>query len=281
MAPKTHAKPAESDAQQLKTKLETEPLSKSLTGTVIPDETSFNIEAEIKSLGGLEVLIPGKLEPTLIRQHLDESLLKAFNCACNVHLSTSYAYQALALYCGKDSVALRGFGKFFWKRSLEEQMTFKDITAFVSGRGGSLMLRDIKAPPQSFHDPERGDALTVAEFDLALGKVAYEKDLNLHKAAEMSGDAGAQNFIENRLLKPAVLALQRCARYVTQIRRVGKGTGEYQMDHHMLMGVDVGELTVGQVLDPMTERMSVHMQPPTKRARTAANGIVGLLSSED
>ncbi|CAI5931847.1 unnamed protein product [Closterium sp. NIES-64] len=131
MAPKTHAKPAESDAQQLKTKLETEPLSKSLTGTVIPDETSFNIEAEIKSLGGLEVLIPGKLEPTLIRQHLDESLLKAFNCACNVHLSTSYAYQALALYCGKDSVALRGFGKFFWKRSLEEQMTFKDITAFV------------------------------------------------------------------------------------------------------------------------------------------------------
>ncbi|CAI5519477.1 unnamed protein product, partial [Closterium sp. Naga37s-1] len=219
MAPKTHAKAAESDAQQLKTKLETEPLSKSLTGTVIPDETSFNIEAEIKALGGLEVLVPGKLEPTLIRQHLDESLLKAFNCACN------------------------------------------------------LMLRDIKAPPQSFHDPERGDALTIAEYDLALGKVAYEKDLNLHKAAEMSGDAGAQNFIENRLLKPAMLAIQRCAHYVTQIRRVGKGTGEYQMDHHMLMGVDVGELTVGQVLDPMTERMSVHMQPPTKRARTAADGI--------
>ncbi|CAI7785637.1 unnamed protein product [Closterium sp. NIES-54] len=238
-------------------------------------------EAEIKALGGLEVLVPGKLEPTLIRQHLDESLLKAFNCACNVHLSTSYAYQALGLYCGKDSVALRGFGKFFWKRSLEEQMTFKDIASFVSGRGGTLMLRDIKAPPQSFHDPERGDALTIAEYDLALGKVAYEKDLNLHKAAEMSGDAGAQNFIENRLLKPAMLAIQRCARYVTQIRRVGKGTGEYQMDHHMLMGVDVGELTVGQVLDPMTERMSVHMQPPTKRARTAADGIVGLLSSED
>ncbi|CAI5501779.1 unnamed protein product [Closterium sp. Naga37s-1] len=267
MAPKTHAKPAETDAQQLKTKLETEPLSKSLTGTVIPDETSFNIEAEIKALGGLEVLVPGKLEPTLIRQHLDESLLKAFNCASNVHLSTSYAYQALALYCGKDSVALRGFGKFFWKRALEEQMTFKDIAAFVSGRGGGLMLRDIKAPPQSFHDPERGDALTVAEYDLAVCKVAYEKDLNLHKAAEMSGDAGAQNFIENRLLKPEVLALQRCARYVTQIRRVGKGTGEYQLDHHMLMGVDIGEMTVGQ--------------PPTKRARTAADGILGLLSSED
>ncbi|CAI5513703.1 unnamed protein product [Closterium sp. Naga37s-1] len=240
MAPKTHAKPAETDAQQLKTKLETEPLSKSLTGTVIPDETSFNIEAEIKALGGLEVLVPGKLEPTLIRQHLDESLLKAFNCASNVHLSTSYAYQALALYCGKDSVALRGFGKFFWKRALEEQMTFKDIAAFVYSH---------------------------FVISLVVGTYSFAALPFLVQAAEMSGDAGAQNFIENRLLKPEVLALQRCARYVTQIRRVGKGTGEYQLDHHMLMGVDIGEMTVGQ--------------PPTKRARTAADGILGLLSSED
>ena len=37
---------------------------------------------ELNNLGGLSALVPGANEPTLIRQHLDESLQNAFNCAC-------------------------------------------------------------------------------------------------------------------------------------------------------------------------------------------------------
>eukprot|EP00897_Mesotaenium_endlicherianum_P002881 jgi/Mesen1/2620/ME000166S01745 len=264
----TRGKQSGHDTAKMQQKMEMEPLSKVLDGTVIPGEKPFSIHEEVQSKGGVDLLAPGPGEKSLIRIYLDESLEKAFNCAINVHLQAFYQYQALSNFCFKDNVSLPGMGKYFFKRSMAFLKNYKDLAEFASSRGGQVMLRDIQAPHQQFFDSTNGEALAVMEYDLAASKVVYEKQLQLHKAAEKVGDAGARNCIENKLLMHMVPSLARIGMYVSQLRRVGaNGPGVYVIDRDILLGLDAGELTFGQVTDPRADEMAAPMVPPSKRMR--------------
>ena len=75
------------------------------------------------------------------------------------------------------------------------------------------------------------DALTEA---LALERKVNESLLKLHIVATNNGDAQMTDFIENHYLTEQVEAIKKLADYITNLKRVGPGLGEYMFDKETL-----------------------------------------------
>ncbi|CAA0843363.1 Ferritin-1- chloroplastic [Striga hermonthica] len=181
-----------------------------------------------------EFLVPKTGEASLARQRLSDACEAALNEQINVEYNLSYVYHSMYAYFDRDNVALKGLAKFFKEASLEERDHAEKLIEYQNKRGGRVRLHALQAPPSEYDHPERGDALYAMELSLALEKLANEKLLLLHAAADRSNDPQMADFIESEFLAEQVDAIKKISEYVSQLRRVGKGHGVWHFDQMLL-----------------------------------------------
>jgi ferritin heavy chain len=179
-------------------------------------------------------LVPQKPDQSLTRHKYIDECEAAINQQINVEFNASYAYHSLFAYFDRDSVALKGFAKFFKESSDEEREHAEKLMKYQNKRGGRVRLQSIVTPLTEFDHPEKGDALYAMELALALGKLVNEKLHNLHSAATKCNDPQLTDFIESEFLQEQVDSIKKISDYVTQLRRVGKGYGVWHFDQMLL-----------------------------------------------
>jgi len=165
------------------------------------------------------------------RQNFSETVEGAINDQINMELYASYAYQAMARHFERDDVALFGFAHFFSKQSDEERGHAEKIQKYLNLRGGRLVLKDIKAPPTHYET-----ALSGMEAALQLERDVNESLLAMHKLADEAHDAQFTDFLEGNFLNEQVESIKEISDFVTNLRRVGTGLGEYIFDKQTLGG---------------------------------------------
>lgn len=101
---------------------------------------------------------------------------------------------------------------------------------FQNQRGGRILLHDIPKPVKQ----DWNSGLEAMEAALELEKTVNQSLLDLHAVATSNNDAQFADFIETHYLTEQVEAIKKLADYVTTLRRVGSGLGEYLFDKHTL-----------------------------------------------
>ncbi len=90
---------------------------------------------------------------------LSRKIEEALNEQINSELYSAYLYLSMVAYF--ESVNLPGFANWMRVQTQEELMHAMKIYDFVNERGGRVILRQIKAPPNSWDSP-------LAVFEAAL-----------------------------------------------------------------------------------------------------------------
>jgi len=165
-----------------------------------------------------------------VRQNYHSDCEAGVNKQINLELYASYVYQSMYFYFDRDDIALPGFAKFFNSSSKEEREHAELLMKFQNQRGGRIVLQDIKKPERD----EWGSGLEAMQAALALEKQVNQSLLDLHGVAGSHNDAQMSDFIENHYLTEQVEAIKQLGDYVTQLKRVGPGMGEYLFDKHTL-----------------------------------------------
>ncbi|UJR31132.1 hypothetical protein I4U23_018639 [Adineta vaga] len=148
------------------------------------------------------------------------------NRQINLELYASYAYTAMAHHFDRHDVALKGHHKFFKKMADEEFEHANKFMEYQNKRGGTIVLLDIKKPTQqSWNSP-----LAAHETALQLEKDVYTALLELHGYANRHEDPHLTNYLEEEFLDEQVKSIKEYSDYITNLRRVGPGLGEYIFD---------------------------------------------------
>jgi ferritin heavy chain len=167
-----------------------------------------------------------------VRQNFHAESEAAINKQINIELQASYVYQSMAYYFDRDDLALKGFYKFFKKQSEEEREHAEKLMKYLNKRGGRIVYQDIGKPEKDAW----GTGLEAMESALALEKSVNQSLLDLHKVAADHQDPQLTNFIEEEFLDEQVESIKKIADYITNLKRVGPGVGEYLFDKHTLDG---------------------------------------------
>lgn len=170
------------------------------------------------------------MSQTQPRQNYHAECEAGVNKQINMELYASYVYQGMAFYFDRDDVALPGFHKFFKKSSDEEREHAEKFMKFQNQRGGRIVFQNITKPERE----EWGSGLDAMQAALALEKNVNQALLDLHKLAENHGDSQFCDFIEGHFLTEQTEAIKQLSDYVTQLKRVGPGLGEYMFDKEEL-----------------------------------------------
>lgn len=173
---------------------------------------------------GADHLFPMAL--TQPRQNFHADSEAGINRQINLELYASYVYQSMAMYFDRDDVAFPGFHKFFKKSSDEEREHAEKLMKYQNKRGGRIVLQVIQKPDRD----EWGNCLEAMQAALALEKSVNQSLLDLHKVAGNHGDAQMTDFLEGEFLKEQVESIKQISDYVTQLKMVGTGLGEYHFD---------------------------------------------------
>jgi len=164
------------------------------------------------------------------RQNYHQESEAGVNKQINLELYASYVYHSMSYYFDRDDIALPGFSKFFKKASDEEREHAEKLMKFQNQRGGRIVLQNIQKPERD----EWGSGLEAMQAALALEKNVNQALLDLHKVAETHGDAQMMDFIEGNYLTEQVEAIKELSDYITNLKRVGPGLGEYMFDKETL-----------------------------------------------
>jgi len=168
---------------------------------------------------------------SLCRQKYHEECEAGVNKQINLELYASYAYLSMAYHFDRDDVALKGFHKYFKKASDEEREHAEKLMKFQNQRGGRIVLQDVKKPEGG---DEWGCGLDAMQTALDLEKHVNQALFDLHAIAEKHGDAQMCDFLEGNFLAEQAEAIKEISDYITNLKRVGPGLGEYQFDHETL-----------------------------------------------
>lgn len=164
------------------------------------------------------------------RQNYHEESEAGVNKQINLELYASYVYHSMAFYFDRDDIALPNFSKFFHDNSKEEREHAEKLMKFQNQRGGRIKLQNIQKPERD----EWGSGLEAMEAALALEKSVNQSLMDLHKIAGKHEDAQMCDFIESTYLTEQVEAIKQMSDYITNLKRVGPGMGEYLFDKHTL-----------------------------------------------
>jgi len=165
-----------------------------------------------------------------VRQNFHADSEAALNRQINIELHASYVYLSMAWYFDRDDVALPGFHKFFKKQSDEERDHAEEIMKYQNQRGGRLVLVNVEKPDRD----EWGSPLEALEAAFEMEKNVNQTLLDLHKIASKHEDPQLCDWIEDNFLKESVETLKTIGGYITNLKRVGTGLGEYMFDHEHL-----------------------------------------------
>ncbi|XP_050390094.1 soma ferritin isoform X3 [Patella vulgata] len=164
------------------------------------------------------------------RQNFHLESEAGINRHVNMELYASYTYQSMAFYFDRDDVALPGFSKYFKHSSEEEKEHAEKLMKYQNKRGGRVVLQDIKKPDRD----EWITGLEAMQVALQLEKNVNQSLLDLHAVANKHNDPQMQDFLEGEYLKEQVDAIKEISDYITQLKRVGSGLGEYIFDRESL-----------------------------------------------
>lgn len=160
---------------------------------------------------------------SLVRQNFHDSCEQAINDQINMELYASYVYLAMAYHFDRSDVALKGFHKYFKEQSVEERGHAELLMSYMNKRGGTVILKDIKAPIK--YDYKTGsEALRAA---LQLERDVNESLLKLHTIASDKRDPHLSNFIEEKFLDEQVESIKNLSDLITNLQRADD---EYQFD---------------------------------------------------
>nr|AXL95670.1 ferritin [Conus ermineus] len=165
-----------------------------------------------------------------VRQNFHKDCEAGINKQINLELYASYVYQQLAFHFARDDVALPGFEKFFAENSKEEREHAEKLMKLQNQRGGRIVLQDIPKPVKQ----DWSSGLEAMEAALELEKTVNQSLLDLHTLAMGHNDPQFADFIETHYLTEQVEAIKQLGDYVTNLRRVGSGLGEYLFDKNTL-----------------------------------------------
>ncbi|XP_067655835.1 soma ferritin-like [Haliotis asinina] len=164
------------------------------------------------------------------RQNYHEDCEAGINRQINMELYASYVYQSMAFHFDRDDVGLKGFHKFFKKQSDEEREHAEKLMQFQNLRGGRIVLQNVQKPERD----EWGSGLDAMQSALALEKNVNQALIDLHGVADAHNDAHMADFIEEEFLKEQVESIKQISEYITSLKRVGPGLGEYMFDKETL-----------------------------------------------
>jgi len=164
------------------------------------------------------------------RQNYHAECEAGINKQINLELYASYVYSSMAWYFDRDDVALNGFHKFFKKSSEEEREHADKFMKYQNMRGGRVVLQNIQKPERD----DWGSGLEAMQAALALEKNVNQTLLDLHALATSHNDAQMTDFLEKEYLEEQVISIKQLAGYVTNLKRVGTGLGEYMFDKEHL-----------------------------------------------
>jgi len=167
-----------------------------------------------------------------VRQNFDAECEAGINKQINMELYASYVYLSMAYYFDREDVALPGFHKFFLKSSDEEREHAQKFMKYQQMRGGRVVLQPIDKPSLD----EWGSGLNAMEAALELEKTVNQALLDLHVVASSKNDPQMCDFLETTYLEEQVEAIKEIAGYITNLKRVGTGLGEYMFDKETLKG---------------------------------------------
>jgi len=162
----------------------------------------------------------------LVRQNYHQDCEVGINKQINMELYASYVYASMATYFDRDDVALSGFHKFFKKSSEDEREHAMKLMKYQNQRGGRVVLKDIQKPAKD----EWGSGLEAMQAALELEKAVNQSLLDLHAIAARHIDPQMTDFIEEEYLKEQVESIKQIGDYITNLKRVGPGLGEYMFD---------------------------------------------------
>ena len=91
------------------------------------------------------------------------------------------------------------------------------------------MLQIIKKPEKD----DWGSGLDAMMAALTLEKNVNQSLLELHKVAEVHGDSHMQDFLAGNYLREQVEAIKELGEYVTNLKKLGPGHGEWHFDHEL------------------------------------------------
>jgi len=163
------------------------------------------------------------------RQNYHESCEAHVNKQINLELYASYVYLSMAYYFDRDDVAFPGMYKFFKKSSDEEREHAEKLMKYQNKRGGRIVLQPVSKPTND----EWTSPLSAMSAALELEKTVNQTLLELHSVAGSQGDANLCDFLESEYLEEQVQAIKELSGYVTQLKRVGTGLGEYIFDKEL------------------------------------------------
>jgi ferritin heavy chain len=166
------------------------------------------------------------------RQNYHTECEAGVNKQINLEMYASYVYQSMAWYFDRDDVALPGFHKYFKHAAEEEREHAEKLMKFQNQRGGRIVLQNIQKPERD----EWGSGLEAMQAALALEKNVNQSLLDLHKLADTHDDGQFTDFLEGKYLTEQVEAIKQLSDYITNLKRVGPGMGEYLFDKHTLDG---------------------------------------------
>jgi len=163
------------------------------------------------------------------RQNYHESCEAHVIKQINLELYASYVYLSMAYYFDRDDVAFPGMYKFFKKSSDEEREHAEKLMKYQNKRGGRIVLQPVSKPTND----EWTSPLSAMSAALELEKTVNQTLLELHSVAGSQGDANLCDFLESEYLEEQVQAIKELSGYVTQLKRVGTGFGEYIFDKEL------------------------------------------------
>jgi len=162
----------------------------------------------------------------LIRLNYHEDNEGLINRQINLELYVSYFYLALAHHFDRYDVALKGHAKYFKEMAEEENGHARKLMEYQNKRGGTIVLLDIQKPTQQCF----GSPLEAHEVALQLEKDVYHSLLELHACAAKHNDPHLTDYLEEECIDKQVKSIKQYGGYITNLKRVGSGLGEYMFD---------------------------------------------------
>jgi len=165
-----------------------------------------------------------------IRQNFHAEVEAAINKQINLEMYSSIVYLSMATYFDRDDVALYGFAKFFLKSSHEERDHAEKFIKYQNSRGGRVVLNAIEKPQRD----EWGSGLEAMTMALELEKTVNQSLLALHGLGGTKNDPHFCDFLESEYLGEQIEAAKELGGYITSLKRVGPGLGEFEFDKMLL-----------------------------------------------
>lgn len=184
-----------------------------------PGNRGATVQAEVSAVVDQE-------QENLVRMNFHQDNESLINRQINLELYASYVYTAMAYHFDRWDVALKGHHKYFKKMASEEREHANKFMKYQNKRGGTIVLGDIKKPEKETW----GSLLEAHQDALALEKGVYQALLELHATATQNNDPHLADYLEEEFLEEQVKSIKEYADYITNLRRVGTGVGEYIFD---------------------------------------------------